>query len=146
LVRARRAIRRDALETYQRNAIGKLIEAKDPADVTKIIGGVFSGKNPVGAMRELITETSRDPAAGRGCARLSLIISSANSFRTPEYNLLKAIAADLRRSNRSLTAVKIPGQSNTAQDALPKLKKAMTPGSGSLLAQWLPAADTASMV
>jgi hypothetical protein len=48
--------------------------------------------------------------------------------------MLKAIAADLRRSNRSLTAVKIPGQSNTAQDALPELKKA-TPGSGSLLAQ-----------
>src|ERR1035441_1244610 len=29
-----------------------------------------------------------------------------------EVNLLKAIAADLRRSNRSLNAIKIPGQSN----------------------------------
>jgi hypothetical protein len=61
---------------------------------------------------------------------------SLRQVLTPqEYNMLKAIAADLRRSNRSLTAIKIPGQSNTALDALPELKKAMMPGSGSLLAQ-----------
>lgn len=162
------AIRRYALEIYQRNAIGKLIEAKDPADVSKIIGGVFSGKNPVGSMRELVTETANDPAAREGLRKAVVdfitgrFISNteaaasdqnlikADAFQTfvkqhagslrqvltaPEYNMLKAIAADLRRSNRSLTAVKIPGQSNTAQDALPELKKAMTPGSGSLLAQ-----------
>jgi hypothetical protein len=162
------AIRRDALETYQRNAIGKLIDAKDPEDVVKIIGGVFTGKNPVGSMRELVTETANDPAAREGLRKAvvdyiagrfisnaeagtsgnSLLRSDqfqefvkqhAGSLRqvltAPEYNMLKAIAADLRRSNRSLTAIKIPGQSNTAQDALPELKKAMTPGSGSLLAQ-----------
>jgi hypothetical protein len=32
------------------------------------------------------------------------------------YTTLKAIAADLQQSNRSITAVKLPGQSNTAQD------------------------------
>jgi hypothetical protein len=163
-------MRRDALETYQRNAIGKLIEAKDPEDVTKIIGGVFSGKNPVGSMRELITETANDPTAREGLRKAVVdyiagrFISNteaaasdrnlikADAFQTfvkqhtgslrqvltsQEYNMLKAIAADLRRSNRSLIAVKIPGQSNTAQDSLPELKKAMTPGSGSLLAQFV---------
>lgn len=34
----------------------------------------------------------------------------------PEIMTLHAIAADLKQANRSLTAVKIPGQSNTAQD------------------------------
>lgn len=34
----------------------------------------------------------------------------------PEIMTLHAVAADLKRSNRSLTAVKIPGQSNTTQD------------------------------
>jgi hypothetical protein len=145
-----------------------LIEAKEPEDVTKIIGGIFTGKNPVGAMRELVTETRHDPAARDGLRKaisdyiVGKFISNAeaatsdqnlikaDAFQTfvkqhtgalrqvltaTEYNVLKAIAADLRRSNRSLTAVKIPGQSNTAQDALPELRKAMTPGSGSLLAQ-----------
>lgn len=37
-------------------------------------------------------------------------------FSQEEINSLKAIAADLQQANRSLTAVKIPGQSNTAQD------------------------------
>ena len=162
------AIRRDALEAYQRNALGKLIDAHHPEDVTKTIGGVFSGRNPVGTMRDLVTQTANDPAAREGLRKAvadyitgrfisnteagtsgnSLIRADqfqeflkqhTGSLRqvlsAPEYNMLKAIAADLRRSNRSLTAVKIPGQSNTMQDAVPELKKAMTPGSGSLLAQ-----------
>jgi hypothetical protein len=37
-------------------------------------------------------------------------------FSETEYNIMRAISADLKRSNRSLNAVKIPGQSNTAQD------------------------------
>src|SRR6202020_516682 len=73
------AIRRDALETYQRNALGKLIEAKDPEDVTKIIGAVFSGKNPVGSMRELVTETANDPAAREGL-RKSVVDYIAGRF------------------------------------------------------------------
>ncbi|MET3355939.1 UNVERIFIED_ORG: hypothetical protein ABID33_003866 [Xanthobacter viscosus] len=36
----------------------------------------------------------------------------------PEIMTLHAIAADLKRSNRSVAAVKLPGQSNTVQDAL----------------------------
>lgn len=39
-------------------------------------------------------------------------------FSPEEIASLKAIAEDLKRANRSLTAVKIPGQSNTAQDLL----------------------------
>ena len=37
-------------------------------------------------------------------------------FSSEEVSSLHAIAADLRRANRSITAVKIPGGSNTAQD------------------------------
>jgi hypothetical protein len=37
-------------------------------------------------------------------------------FTPEEVASLSAIAADLQRANRSLSAVKIPGQSNTAQD------------------------------
>ncbi|WP_279483207.1 hypothetical protein [Aureimonas sp. SK2] len=40
----------------------------------------------------------------------------AAGFSDSEINTFGAIADDIKRSNRSLTAVKIPGQSNTAQD------------------------------
>lgn len=42
----------------------------------------------------------------------------AEIFSPEELGSLDAIAADLQRSNRSLNAVKIPGQSNTAQDLM----------------------------
>lgn len=60
------AIRRDALEAYQRNAIGRLIDAQHPEDVTKAVGTIFSGKNPVGTMRSIAVETAKDPAAREG--------------------------------------------------------------------------------
>ena len=37
-------------------------------------------------------------------------------FNQTEINTIKALADDIQRSGRSLSAVKIPGQSNTAQD------------------------------
>ncbi len=37
-------------------------------------------------------------------------------FDVAELETIKAIAADLQRANRSIAAVKLPGQSNTAQD------------------------------
>ncbi|MEO6013928.1 MAG: hypothetical protein ABIQ30_10140 [Devosia sp.] len=42
----------------------------------------------------------------------------AAGFTDAEIKSWEAIALDLQRSNRSLSAVRIPGQSNTAQDAL----------------------------
>jgi hypothetical protein len=37
-------------------------------------------------------------------------------FTDSELDLMQAIATDLQRANRSMTAIKLPGQSNTAQD------------------------------
>ncbi|WAJ28937.1 hypothetical protein [Antarcticirhabdus aurantiaca] len=42
----------------------------------------------------------------------------AAGFSDDEVKLMQDIAADLQRSNRSAAAVRIPGQSNTAQDML----------------------------
>jgi hypothetical protein len=39
-------------------------------------------------------------------------------FEPGQVDSMKAVAADLQRANRSMTAVKLPGQSNTAQDLL----------------------------
>ncbi|WP_127089057.1 hypothetical protein [Aquabacter cavernae] len=39
-------------------------------------------------------------------------------FSETEISVMRAIAADLQRANRSLTAARIPGQSNTAQDTI----------------------------
>jgi hypothetical protein len=51
-----------------------------------------------------------------------------------DINALTAIAADLNRASRSLNAVRIPGQSNTAQDLGSELAK-KTEGHGSVLTQ-----------
>ncbi|MBD8555440.1 hypothetical protein IFT84_13090 [Rhizobium sp. CFBP 8762] len=47
---------------------------------------------------------------------------SAAGFSPEEIGVMEAVAADLQRANRSISAVKIPGQSNTAQDTL-KIQK-----------------------
>jgi hypothetical protein len=61
-------------------------------------------------------------------------------FSTDTLNGLRAIAGDLSRSNRSLNAVRIPGQSNTAQDVLPELSRAAHGEHGSVLTHMLVAA------
>jgi hypothetical protein len=61
-------------------------------------------------------------------------------FSTKDLNGLRAIAADLSRANRSLNAVRIPGQSNTAQDILPELSRAAHGEHGSVLTHMLVAA------
>jgi len=43
---------------------------------------------------------------------------AAAGFSKAEIDSLDAIAADLQRANRSVSAVRLPGQSNTAQDVL----------------------------
>lgn len=52
-----------------------------------------------------------------------------------EFNTVQAIAADLNRASRSLNAVRIPGQSNTAQDMAPDLARKLSSGPESLLTQ-----------
>lgn len=56
-------------------------------------------------------------------------------FKDGELNALRWIAADLQRSNRSLNAVRIPGQSNTAQDLI--AAGAVPAGEASMLARIL---------
>jgi hypothetical protein len=53
-------------------------------------------------------------------------------FTDEEVNSMKAIAADLKRANRTIAAVKLPGQSNTAQD-LTAVRKAEPKERASLL-------------
>ena len=56
----------------------------------------------------------------------------ATVFKPEELASMDAIAADLHRANRSVTAVKLPGQSNTAQD-LTAVSKGAHAGPGSFL-------------
>jgi len=143
------AERKQAMDTYQAGLVGRLIGVQDPADVVRMVGGVFSAQNSATVMRRLVAETSANPEALNGLRKAvadhitqrltsnteaatsgqSLLRSDAfqqfirqneaalkEVLKPEEIGVLKAIAADLQRSNRSLNAVRIPGQSNTAQD------------------------------
>lgn len=46
----------------------------------------------------------------------------AAGFTDSEVKIIEAVAEDLKRTQRAVTAVKIPGQSNTTQDILAQLK------------------------
>lgn len=70
------------------------------------------------------TEVATSGQAGLKSDQFQTFIKSneyvlkAAGFEESDIRRMQAVAADLQRANRSLTAVKIPGQSNTAQDIL----------------------------
>lgn len=143
------AIRREAINDYQRGALGGLLGAEDAEQVTRVVGRVLTSKDSARGMRQLATEVRGDPAAQQGLRRsvadviADKFISNteaattgqgiikADQFQTfirnnraalghvfneTEIASLEAIARDLQRANRSITAVRLPGGSNTAQD------------------------------
>lgn len=141
--------RQDAVKSYEKSALGKLLKIDDPDDVVKSIGSIFARKDAVKNMKEIATEARKDPAAFEGLRRAIVehaeqkLISNTEAgtsgrnllksdsfqsfvgknhqalrqvFTDDELNAWTAIAQDLKRANRSVTGVKLPGQSNTAQD------------------------------
>src|SRR5262249_29211069 len=60
------ALRKDALESAQRGALGKLLGATNDDEVVKIIGGIFGKANSVDGMYRIAAEARREPAAMEG--------------------------------------------------------------------------------
>ncbi|MEP9354879.1 hypothetical protein ABLE93_14920 [Xanthobacter sp. KR7-65] len=141
--------RKEQMDAFQQGAVARLLNVEDPADVSKIIGGIFSRQDAVQQMTRLARETAGNEEARNGLRKavadfvnLRFISNTegatsgtdmmrSDAFQQflrqntpalrqvlsgPEIMTLQAIAADLKRSNRSIAAVKLPGGSNTAQD------------------------------
>ncbi|MFG1223839.1 hypothetical protein [Xanthobacter wiegelii] len=141
--------RKEQMDAFQQGAVARLLNVEDPADVSKIIGGIFSRQDAVQQMARLARETAGNEEARNGLRKavadyinLRFIgntegaASGTDMMRSdafqqflrqnvpalkqvlsgPEIMTLQAVAADLKRSNRSLAAVKLPGGSNTTQD------------------------------
>jgi hypothetical protein len=156
------ALKAAAIKDAQTGAIGQIMKAQTPEDVTRTIGSMFGAKDSVTQLRALTNAASKSPTAMQGL-RQAVADHIANKFisnteaGTSEVNLLRsdqfqnfirqnkaalstvfspaevdnlsAIAQDLRRSNRSITAVKLPGGSNTAQDVLGAASRNKQPSS-----------------
>lgn len=153
-------VRTEALERFESGAIGKILGAKGPDEVTKAIGAIFGRDNAATEMARLVSESKGSPAALAGLRKAvadhvaERFISNTEAGTTGQnliksdqfqtfvrknsaalrralgddgVNTLRAIAADLNRANRSISAVKLPGGSNTAQDTAKR--------GGSLLSQ-----------
>lgn len=143
------ASQRTAVSARNASALGKIVKADNPDDVTRTVGGIFGSKNARQSMADLVKSTASSPEATQGLRQavadhiaqnfisnteagtsgMGLLKSDAYQtfltknrgalsevFSPEEIKTLDAIGADLRRANRSITAVKIPGGSNTAQD------------------------------
>lgn len=142
-------LHKDAVDGYQKSAVGKLLGLTDPGDVVNTVGGMLGKQNSVRLMREVATEVKGNPAAKEGLRRalvqyiekrvLSPLEAGTSGerafkpalaqkfladnrealrqvFTDEEVNTWDAIARDLQRSNRSISATKLPGRSNTAGD------------------------------
>lgn len=142
-------LRKDAIEGYEKSALGKLLHVSDPADISKTIGNLLGKQNSVRLMREVATEAKADPAAFKGLRRALVeyvekrIMSTteagtsgekairsaeaqkflnanrtalAQVFTPEEMGTWNALSRDLARANRSISATKLPGRSNTAGD------------------------------
>ncbi|MCG5235302.1 hypothetical protein [Xanthobacter oligotrophicus] len=143
------AARRKALDDFQQGTISRLMSVDDPADVKRIIGGIFEKQDAAAQMRRLARETGGNPEARQGLRKAvadhiterflsnteagtsgrdtiksdalqGFLKSNGAALRQvlseQEINLLGRVAADLKRSNRSISSVRLPGGSNTAQD------------------------------
>ena len=163
------ALRRDAIDSFQKGSLAKVMNAPDAEAATKTIGGIFGQKDAASQIRNLVAQTKNDPAARDGlrkavadymAGRLISNTEAATSgkgiiksdqfqtflrenrtalrevFSEQEMNTLNAIAQDMQRANRSITAVKLPGQSNTAQDQASQQVSIMQ----KLLGNWISAA------
>ncbi len=112
------------------------------AEPTQAVQTVLGGKNPVGDMAELVRMTQADPAAAAGLQRAVAdyiernFIGNADALKSDAFQTfvnrsgpalqqvfspeqmatMKAIAADLKRSNLSVSGSKLPGGSDTAQN------------------------------
>lgn len=107
-----------------RQAIGDNKEAKQGlrkavADymTDRFIGNTEAGTSGVGTMK---SDTFQN------FVRQNSFALSEAGFSGEEIKLMQRVAEDLQRANRSIAAVRIPGQSNTAQDIMAASKGKIT--------------------
>lgn len=127
------------LKNAQAGAIGRLIGAPDGDAVTRMVGGMFNKNTSVSDFKELARIAQKSPLAMDGLRQavadhitrnfvsnadtikgdsLQTFVknnrASLNTVLKPEQiKAVDALISDIKRSNQT---VKIPGQSNTAQD------------------------------
>lgn len=108
--------RQDAMKEMRklRNAVGSDPEARQGLRkaIVDHITGRFVGNTEGGTSGESLIKSDQFQTFVKNHARTLEVAG----FTKDEIKTMESIAADLRRANRSITAVKLPGQSNTAQD------------------------------
>jgi hypothetical protein len=122
--------------------VGGILTAKDGVKQMRRITALASS-NPaaVAGLRKSVADTilARAKSVAENGASGDVTINAATfqkfirdnaatikaaGFSDKEYGFMTAIAADLKRSQRTLFATKLPGQSNTAQDVIKTLEAA----------------------
>ncbi|WP_062112217.1 hypothetical protein [Aureimonas sp. AU40] len=128
-----------------RNIVGGLFSRQDTAEQLATLRRRVGGdKDAAQGLRKAVADhvmmrfVSNTEAATSGRELLradqlqTFVKTNRNALRAvftePEVKVLEAVAADLQRSNRSNASVKIPNQSNTAQDQRSILQNVMNAG------------------
>lgn len=152
--------RKASLDAFEKSALGIVMKAGAPEDVTKSVGSIFGRNDSVTRMKELADAVRNNGPAFQGLRKavvdhmMGKLVSNteaatsgrnlikADQFQTfiaknagalrqvftnDELNSMRAVAQDLKRANRSIASVRIPGGSNTAQDLLAAGKHSAEP-------------------
>jgi hypothetical protein len=91
------AQRKDALDAYQKGAVGKVMKVDDPADVVRTVGSMFGRNDSVQQMKALAQEAAKSPDAMTGLRKSiveymeSKLISNTEAA-TSGRNLVKSDA------------------------------------------------------
>lgn len=127
-------------------AVGSVFEARNPVQLMRQLAGAVRG-NPEAeaglrkAVADHMTQRLRSMTEAGTSSEKQLKAAAFQRFvadnepalkevlRPGEVAMLKEIAADIERSQRSVSGVKLPGRSNTPQDLLAQMKAAGAPQS-----------------
>lgn len=156
--------RREALDAFSKGvaakfigsdpvvAVDSVLRSKDPAGgMRELVDLVHDNPDAVAGLKRAIIDSIQRKAVGNELAgQTESTFLKSDTFQTfvkrndaalsevfspEEMDNLRAIAADLQRSNRSVTAAKLPGSPGTASDLIGAGKSAAAAGEhrGSLL-------------
>ena len=167
------AMRKAALDAYQRGALKPFLAPSEDADVTRNIGKIFEQPNRISIMRQLAGQVAGNPDAKDGLRKgIADYINSqfvgnteqaksdafqtfmrqnrpvlAQVFDKDELKGMDAVAAELSLIRRREEMKVLPARSTTAQDVIKSIQKiASTAPKQSLLAEMVEAGFGAGKV
>lgn len=125
------ATRAQVLERFETSAVAKLLDMNDAKDVSRALGGIFTGERSVGRAKEVARAIERSPEAKEGARRgiveyIQERFMSNTEAGTSEQNLIRAdqFQEFVKRNRESLLQFFDPPQLATWEAIVADIRRA----------------------